>query len=220
MVGESQNRIRQVIKLAEAIAPVIFFIDEVDKAFVNIASGIDGDSGTSQRVFGTLLTWMQEKTAPVFVVMTANRAEVLPPELIRKGRIDEIFWVDLPNLSQRPAIFRVHLTRVRPDRVKSGDFDLKLLAERSKSLSGAEIEQVIYDAMQSSFSAGEEFGQRDLLASISGCVPLARTAEAQIEQLKTWAIRSGAKSASIPDLQVVPRLSALQVDSLDSLEEN
>ncbi|MEG4047357.1 AAA family ATPase [Microcoleus sp. Pol17_C1] len=90
MVGESENRIRQVIKLAEAIAPVILFLDEIDKAFANITSGMDGDSGTSQRVFGALLTWMQEKTAPVFVVMTANRAEVLPAELIRKGRIDEI----------------------------------------------------------------------------------------------------------------------------------
>jgi len=100
---------------------------------------------------------MQEKTAPVFVVMTANRAEVLPAELIRKGRIDEIFWVDLPNHSEREAIFRVHLSRVRPPRVLKGDFDLGMLASRSPCLSGAEIEQVIYDAMQSAFSAGEEF---------------------------------------------------------------
>jgi len=212
MVGESENRIRQVIKLAEAIAPVIFFIDEVDKAFVNIASGMDGDSGTSQRVFGTLLTWMQEKTAPVFVVMTANRAEVLPAELIRKGRIDEVFWVDLPNLSEREAIFRVHLTRVRPDRVKSGDFDLQVLAQRSKDFSGAEIEQVIYEAMQEAFSAGEEFSQRDLMKAIASCVPLAQIAQAQIEDLKAWANRSGAKSASIPDLHIVPRPSLLQVD--------
>ena len=216
MVGESESRIRQVIKLVEAIAPCVLLLDEVEKAFANIVSGMDGDSGTSQRVFGTLLTWMQEKTAPVFVVMTANRAEVLPAELIRKGRIDEVFWVDLPNLSEREAIFRVHLARVRPQRVKSGDFDLKLLAERSRDFSGAEIEQVIYDGMQSAFSAGEEFGQRDLLASISGCVPLARIAEAQIEDLKTWASRSGAKSASIPDVQTqsnsYSRLSSLQVD--------
>jgi len=143
MVGESENRIRQVIKLVEAIAPCVLMLEEIDKAFANIVSRMDGDSGTSQRVFGTLLTWMQEKTAPVFVVMTANRAEVLPAELIRKGRIDEVFWVDLPNLSEREQIFRVHLTRVRPERVKSGDFDLQVLAERSKCFSGAEIEQVI-----------------------------------------------------------------------------
>ena len=161
---------------------------EIDKAFANITSGMDGDSGTSQRVFGTLLTWMQEKTAPVFVVMTANRAEVLPAELIRKGRIDEVFWVDLPNLTEREAIFRVHLTRVRPDRVKQGDFDLKLLAEQSKNFSGAEIEQVVFDAMQNAFSAGVEFSQQDLLGAIAGCVPLAQIAEAQIDELKTWTI--------------------------------
>jgi SpoVK/Ycf46/Vps4 family AAA+-type ATPase len=189
---------------------------EIDKAFANITSGMDGDSGTSQRVFGALLTWMQEKTAPVFVVMTANRAEVLPAELIRKGRIDEIFWVDLPNLTEREAIFQVHLTRVRPDRVKQGDFDLKLLAEQSKSFSGAEIEQVVYDAMVAGFTYGEEFSQKDLLVSIAGCVPLAQIAEGQIDDLKTWAIRSGAKSASIADRTATPsssyQLSPLEVD--------
>lgn len=189
---------------------------EIDKAFANITSGMDGDSGTSQRVFGTLLTWMQEKTAPVFVVMTANRAEVLPAELIRKGRIDEIFWVDLPNLTEREAIFQVHLTRVRPDRVKQGDFDLKLLAEQSKNFSGAEIEQVIYDAMVCGFTNGAEFTERDLIAAIAGSVPLAQIAESQIDELKTWAIRSGAKSASIPDVQMqsnsYSRFAPLQVD--------
>lgn len=216
MVGESENGIRQVIKLVEAHAPCVLFIDEIDKAFANITSGMDGDSGTSQRVFGALLTWMQEKTAPVFVVMTANRAEVLPAELIRKGRIDEIFWVDLPNHSEREAIFRVHLSRVRPPRVWKGNFDLGMLASRSPCLSGAEIEQVIYDAMQSAFSAAEEFTQRDLMSAIAGCIPLAQIAEAQIEDLKTWAMRSGAKSASIPDLYAIPgsfsSLSPLQVD--------
>lgn len=190
---------------------------EIDKAFANIVSGMDGDSGTFQRVFGTILTWMQEKTAPVFVVMTANRAEVLPAELIRKGRIDEIFWVDLPNLSEREQIFKVHLTRVRPDRVKLGNFDLKLLAEQSKSFSGAEIEQVIYDAMQTGFSAGREFTERDLTIAITGCIPLARIAQGQIDDLKTWAIRSGAKSASIADRTEThstsySHLSPLEVD--------
>jgi SpoVK/Ycf46/Vps4 family AAA+-type ATPase len=157
---------------------------------------------------------MQEKTAPVFVVMTANRAEVLPAELIRKGRIDEVFWVDLPNLTEREAIFRVHLTRVRPDRVKSGDFDLKLLAEQSKNFSGAEIEQVVFDAMQNAFSAGVEFSQQDLLGAIAGCVPLAQIAEAQIDDLKTWAIRSGAKSASSQYSEVYqPSVITLEVDN-------
>jgi SpoVK/Ycf46/Vps4 family AAA+-type ATPase len=186
---------------------------EIDKAFANITSGMDGDSGTSQRVFGTLLTWMQEKTAPVFVVMTANRVEVLPAELIRKGRIDEVFWVDLPNVIEREAIFRVHLSRVRPYRVKSGDFDLKLLADRAKNFSGAEIEQVIIDAMQNAFSAGVEFSQQDLLVAIAGCIPLAQIAEAQIDDLKTWAIRSGAKSASSQYSETYqPQFTRLEVD--------
>jgi SpoVK/Ycf46/Vps4 family AAA+-type ATPase len=146
--------------------------------------------------------------------MTANRAEVLPAELIRKGRIDEVFWVDLPNLSEREAIFRVHLSRVRPERVNKGDFDLKVLAERSINFSGAEIEQVIYDGMQTAFSAGEEFTQRDLINAMAGCVPLSQIAEAPIENLKTWAIRSGAKSASVPDAQPdsFSRFGLLQVD--------
>ena len=216
MVGESESRIRHVIKLAEAIAPCVLFLDEIDKAFANMTSGMDGDSGTSQRVFGALLTWMQEKTAPVFVVMTANRAEVLPAELIRKGRIDEIFWVDLPNHSEREAIFRVHLTRIRPDRVKSGDFDCGMLASQSPFLSGAEIEQVIYDAMLEGFTNGEEFTMKNLLDSIAGCVPLARISESQIQALKNWAIQSGAKSASTPDAYVSSFPSTLlEVDSFD-----
>ncbi|HSN66085.1 MAG TPA: AAA family ATPase, partial [Fusibacter sp.] len=211
IVGESESRVRQVIKLAEAIAPVILFIDEIDKAFANITSGGDGDSGTSQRVFGTLLTWMQEKTAPVFVVMTANRPEVLPAELIRKGRIDEIFWVDLPSQTEREQIFQVHLKRVRSDRK---NFDFNFLASRSKDFSGAEIEQVIYEGMQQGFSRGEEFCQGDLLDSIADCVPLAQIAQPQIEALKGWAVRSGAKSASSEYSEIhQTQVKMLEIDS-------
>jgi SpoVK/Ycf46/Vps4 family AAA+-type ATPase len=120
----------------------------------------------------------------------------------------------LPNVIEREAIFRVHLTRVRPDRVKQGDFDLKLLAEQSKNFSGAEIEQVVFDAMQNAFSAGVEFSQQDLLGAIAGCVPLAQIAEAQIDDLKTWAIRSGAKSASSQYSEVYqPSVITLEVDN-------
>ena len=212
IVGESESRVRQVIKLAEAIAPVILFIDEIDKAFANITSGDDGDSGTSQRVFGTLLTWMQEKTAPVFVVMTANRPEVLPAELIRKGRIDDIFWVDLPKFAEREQIFQVHLSRVRPERMK--EFNLKLFAFSTKDFSGAEIEQVIYDAMQNAFSWDADFTQDDLLDAIQDCVPLAQIAQPQIEALKSWAVRSGAKSASSQYSEIhQPELRMLEVDN-------
>jgi ATP-dependent 26S proteasome regulatory subunit len=213
IVGESESRIRQVIGLAEAISPCILFIDEADKAFANISSGSDGDSGTSRRVFGTLLTWMQEKIAPVFVVMTANNVEVLPAELLRKGRLDDLFWVNLPTLLEREQIFKVHLSRLRVDRLK--DFDIESLAQKSKNFSGAEIEQVIYEAMQFAFSCGEEFVNDDILDAIANCIPLAKIAQPQIDALKSWAVRSGAKSANIEE-EFLPQTNAsllLQVDS-------
>ncbi|AGZ61808.1 MAG: AAA ATPase [Phormidium phage MIS-PhV1B] len=195
IVGESESRVRQVIKLAEANAPCVLWIDEIEKSFSNTSS--DGDSGTSKRVFATLLTWMSEKTAPVFVVATANQVELLPAELIRKGRIDEIFFVDLPNQTEREQIFKVHLSRVRPQRVESKGFDFKFLASRCKDFSGAEIEQVIFEAMQNAFSCDKDFLEDDLMDAIRDCVPLAQIAQPQIEALKAWAVRSGAKSASL-----------------------
>jgi AAA+ superfamily predicted ATPase len=190
LVGESETRMRQVIKLAEAISPCVLQVEEIDKCFSN--SNLDGDSGTSKRVLGTLLTWMQEKTSAVFVVMTANNVEVLPPELIRKGRIDEVFWLELPSQQERAQIFQVHLSRVRPHH----QFDVELLASRSDSFSGAEIEQIIYEAMQAGFSRHEEFGIGDLLSAIAGCVPLAKISQRQIVKLLQWAESNGVKSAS------------------------
>jgi ATP-dependent 26S proteasome regulatory subunit len=191
IVGESESRIRQVIKLAEAISPCVLFLDELEKTFSNNQS--DGDSGTSRRVLATLLTWMQEKTAPVFIVATANNVELLPAELIRKGRIDEIFFVNLPNHSEREQIFQVHLNRLRPSR---NEFDFKLLANSSQDLSGAEIEQIIYEAMQQAFSEDREFTQDDLLTAIASCVPLSQIAKSSIDSLKNWALKSGAKNAT------------------------
>ena len=195
IVGESESRVRQVIKLAEAISPVVLFIDEIEKSFSNNQS--DGDSGTSKRVFATLLTWLAEKTAPVFVVATANNVELLPAELIRKGRLDELFFLSLPTQSEREQIFKVHLNRLRPN----NQFNLELLAARSQEFSGAEIEQVIYDAMQFGFSQNREFTTEDILDSIADCIPLAKIASHQIEALKDWASRSGAKSASLSNLE-------------------
>ncbi len=220
IVGESESRVRQVIKLAEAIAPCVLWIDEIDKAFGNINSGSDGDSGTSRRVFGSLITWMQEKTAPVFIVMTANNVEILPAELLRKGRLDELFFVHLPNQSERTEIYRVHLKKVRPARVpgasgnNKSDFDLGMLAAASKDFSGAEIEQVIYEGMQNAFARNEEFTQADILTGIHHCIPLAQIAQPQIEALKSWAVRSGAKSASFQYSEVhQPELRMLEVDN-------
>jgi ATPases of the AAA+ class len=206
IVGESESRVRQVIKLAEAIAPVVLMIDEIEKSFSNDQG--NGDSGTSRRVFATLLTWLAEKTSPVFVVATANNVELLPAELIRKGRLDEIFFLSLPTEAERQQIFKVHLNRLRPN----NQFNFQSLASGSKDFSGAEIEQVIYDAMQFGFSGGiegknREFTTEDILDSIADCIPLAKIASHQIEALKDWASRSGAKSAS---------LSNLESDSIDS----
>lgn len=210
IVGESESRIRQVIKLVEAIAPCVLFIDEADKAFGNVNTGSDGDSGTSRRVFGSLITWMQEKISPVFIVLTANNVEILPAELLRKGRLDEIFWLNLPNQKERLQIFRVHLNRLRPNRI---DFDFELLASRAKDFSGAEIEQVIYEGMQNAFSRHEEFTQGDLLDSIASCIPLAQISQTQIQSLTKWAEYSGAKSASLKVSEINFVLPPLEVDN-------
>ncbi len=212
IVGESESRVRQVIKLAEAIAPCVLWIDEACKAFGNINSGGDGDSGTSRRVFGSLITWMQVKTAPVFIVLTANNVEILPAELLRKGRLDELFFISLPNQTEREQIFSVHFERLRGSAV--GKFDMKKLAIAAKDFSGAEIQQTIYEGMQQGFAADRMFTEVDILQAIHECVPLAQIAQPQIEALKSWAVRSGAKSASSQYSEVhQPELRMLEVDN-------
>jgi len=214
IVGESESRVRQMIQLAEAIAPCVLWIDEIDKAFGNINGGMDGDSGTSRRVFGSLITWMQEKTSPVFIVATANNVRILPAELLRKGRFDEIFFLNLPTESERQEIFRVHLQRLRPGRVR--DFDLSLLARQSQNFSGAEIEQGIVDGMHLAFGRGsignrQDFTTEDIIRAIEETVPLAAIARDQIEALKQWAAEAGARTASI-DQQLSQELSRYIVD--------
>lgn len=200
IVGESESRVRQMIQLTEAIAPCVLWIDEIDKAFGNISSGMDGDSGTSRRVFGSLITWMQEKTAPVFIVATANNVRILPAELLRKGRFDEIFFLNLPNEIERQDIFKVHLNRLRPSRVRQ--FDLGLLARQAKDFSGAEIEQVIVDGMHIGFGSRRDFTTEDIMRAIEETVPLAAVAKEQIEGLKQWAVSAGARAASQDTLLV------------------
>ena len=208
IVGESESRVRQMIELAEAIAPCVLWIDEIDKAFGNIISGGDGDSGTSRRVFGSLITWMQEKTSPVFIVATANNVRILPAELLRKGRFDEIFFLNLPSELERQDIFQVHLQRLRPTRLR--EFDLGVLAKRAENFSGAEIEQVVIDGLYRAFGTFVNGQRRDLttediLRSIEDTVPLAAIARSQIEDLKRWAAEAGARTAS-NDTQLVDEL--------------
>ena len=192
LVGESESRTRQTIQLAEALAPCVLWIDEIDKAFAGL--GGKGDAGTASRVFGTFITWMAEKTSPVFVVATANNIQSLPPELLRKGRFDEIFFVGLPNRAERREIFGVHLNRLRPQNLKT--YDLDRLAYESPDFSGAEIEQCLIEAMHIGFSENRDFGTDDIVTAISQIVPLARTAREQIEALQNWAASGKARLAS------------------------
>ncbi len=192
LVGESESRTRQAIQLAEALAPCVLWIDEIDKAF----AGMDGrgDSGTASRVFGTFLTWMAEKTSPVFIVATANDIQRLPAELLRKGRFDEVFFVGLPDREERRQIFAVHLSRYRPLTLR--DYDLDRLAYETPDFSGAEIEQAIVEAMHIGFSQQRDFSTEDILEAASQIVPLAKTAQQEIRLMQEWATSGRARLAS------------------------
>jgi ATP-dependent 26S proteasome regulatory subunit len=183
LVGESEERMRKALVLAEAISPCILWIDEIEKAFSSVIGA--GDSGTSARVFGTFLTWMQEKEKPVFVIATGNDVANLPPELMRKGRFDEIFFVDLPNYDERLEIFRVHLSKVRP---VVRDYEIPLLAGETEGFSGAEIEQAIINAMYNAFDDEErEFTTTDIMQGIHEVIPISKLMHERIEKLRTWA---------------------------------
>jgi AAA+ superfamily predicted ATPase len=192
LVGESESRTRQMIQLAEALAPCVLWIDEIDKAF----AGVDGrgDAGTTSRVFGTFISWLAEKQSPVFVVATANNIASLPPEMLRKGRFDEIFFVGLPTQEERRAIFSVHLSRLRPHNLKS--YDLERLAYETPDFSGAEIEQILVEAMHIGFSQNRDFTTDDIVEAASQVIPLARTAQEQIQALQAWAAAGKARLAS------------------------
>ncbi|MDH6061605.1 AAA family ATPase [Chrysosporum bergii ANA360D] len=192
LVGESESRTRQMIQVAEALAPCVLWIDEIDKAFSGL--GGKGDAGTTSRVFGTFITWLAEKTSPVFVVSTANDIQALPPEMLRKGRFDEIFFVGLPIQEERKAIFNVHLSRLRPHNLKG--YDIDRLAYETPDFSGAEIEQTLIEAMHIGFSQNRDFTTDDILEAASQIIPLARTAVEQIQQLQQWAASGRARLAS------------------------
>lgn len=194
LVGESEGRAREMIRVAEAMAPTVLWIDEIDKGFRGLGASFVGDSGTSARVFGTLITWLQEKRSSVFVVATANNIDVLPPELLRKGRFDEIFFVDLPTVAERREIFDVHLRKRREHRLR--EFDLASLAAASDGYSGAEIEQAVIDAMYLGFDEKREFTTADVARCLGESVPLSRTKQADIDALKRWAADGRARPAT------------------------
>ena len=182
-VGSSEENMRRAIQVAESVAPAILWVDEIDKAFSN-ASGSSGDSGTSARVFGTFLTWLSEKTAPVFIVATANDISSLPPELLRKGRLDEIFFVDLPQVNEREEIFGIHLTRRGRDPRK---FRINELAAASDGFSGAEIEETLNSALYEAFYSRKDLSADHLLEALRQTVPLSRTMHEAIAEIRQWA---------------------------------
>ncbi|MBE9076841.1 AAA family ATPase [Romeria aff. gracilis LEGE 07310] len=199
MVGRSEANLRNALKTAESISPAILFIDEIDKAFAGSAGSADSDGGTSSRIFGSFLTWMQEKTSPVFVMATANRVERLPSEFLRKGRFDEIFFVDLPNEEERKEIFKIHLSKRRRDVSR---FDFEQLTKVCEGFSGAEIEQGLISAMYEAFAQGREFNQLDIIAAIRSTLPLSKTMSEQVTALRDWARqRARPAAASVAEYQ-------------------
>lgn len=184
-MGSSEENIRTVIKLSESVAPCILWIDEVEKAFAGVKSSGSTDGGTTSRVFGTFITWLQEKTSPVFVIATANDISSLPPEFLRKGRFDEIFFVDLPNEVEIEKIFQIHLKKYNNSQLAEGS--LIPLVEKAAGFSGAEIEQAVIAGLFDAFDTDTQLTLSHVMKSIETTVPLSRTMGEEIDKLRSWA---------------------------------
>lgn len=216
IVGESERNIRGALNIAEAISPSILWIDEIEKGMSGISSSGGSDGGTTARVLGTFLTWMQEKEKPVFVVATANNISQLPPELLRKGRVDEIFFVDLPTENEREAIIKIHTDKRRP----SSSFDLKKLAEKSKGFSGAELEEAVKEAMFQAYDEEHDLETQHIVDALEKTYPLAKTMSEVIDKMREWA-KSRAVMASnskpetldIKDEEKIPKLKQEQYNN-------
>jgi SpoVK/Ycf46/Vps4 family AAA+-type ATPase len=202
IVGSSEQNMRSAIKTAEAASPCILWLDEIEKGFSGV--GGDGDSGTSSRVFGSFLTWMQEKTATVFVVATANKVDGLPPEFLRKGRFDEIFFVDLPTTHERQEIWALHLaSRLGKTQVEAPEVTEDLLvrlAAATEGYSGAEIEQTVVAALFDAFAERRALTEDDLLRAARNMVPLSVTQAEQIAAVRRWAANRAVAATSPEDL--------------------
>jgi SpoVK/Ycf46/Vps4 family AAA+-type ATPase len=206
MVGASEHNIRVALRLAESVSPCVLWLDELEKGMSGLGSSNRSDAGTAARVFGSFLVWMQEKTAPVFVIATSNDISSLPPELLRKGRFDEIFFIDLPDLEERQEILAIHLARRHRDPAR---FDLSSLAQEMEGFSGAEIEQVVISALYDAFEADRELEDQDLHRNIGQTVPLSKTMHEPISALRNWA-RTHARLASVDQGATVPWMASLE----------
>ncbi len=182
LVGESEANLRSAIHVAEAIAPCIVWIDELDKGLAGSQSSGTTDGGTTARVFGSFISWMQERTAPVFIIATANDVSRLPPELLRKGRWDEVWWTDLPNQTERQAIWTIKIAGQGRDPQR---YDVQTLAAVSEGYTGAEIEGVVHDSLFRAFAADREPNTGDMRQALEDTVPLSKLSE-QVETLRKW----------------------------------
>jgi SpoVK/Ycf46/Vps4 family AAA+-type ATPase len=193
-VGSSEENVRRAIQTAESIAPSILWLDEMEKGFSGIGSSGMSDGGTTARVFGTFLTWLQEKRSAVFVVATSNKVSQLPPELLRKGRFDEIFYVDLPSKEERKEIVKIHLEKRKREACR---FDLERLGELTGGFSGSELEEVVVSGLYEAFNRGEELKEEHLEGAIGMMIPLSQTMEGEIRGIREWAkLRARRASAS------------------------
>ena len=192
LVGQSEGNLRSVIQTAEAIAPCVLWIDEIEKGFAGSKSSGSTDGGTSARVFGSFISWLQEKSAPVFIVATANDVSQLPPEMLRKGRFDELFFVDLPNQAEREAIWAIQVQKYGRD---PKEYDLVQLARVTEGLTGSEIENVFVDSLFHAFDAGKEPTDLTIAQVLNGFVPLSKLMAEQIDGLRNWA-KGRARSAT------------------------
>ncbi len=203
LVGSSEENIRRAIQTAESVAPVILWIDEIDKALAGSTASASSDGGTSARVFGTILTWLSEKTSSVFVICTANDISHLPAELLRKGRLDEIFFVDLPSPRERVEVLRIHLRKRGRD---PEQFDLESLAGACEGYSGAEIEEAVISALFDALSRQEELSTELIRSNLAETVPLSKTMNEEMNRLRNWAA-GRARPASVVQTRVKEEVS-------------
>ncbi|RME72722.1 MAG: AAA family ATPase [Planctomycetota bacterium] len=212
LVGSSEENIRRALRTAEAVAPCILWLDELEKGLSGVQSSGQSDAGTTARVFGTFITWLQEKTSPVFVIATANQVKMLPPELLRKGRFDEIFFVDLPSAEERREIIQIHIRRAStPTHPRDpADFDLDALVEASEGYSGAEIEEAVKSALYDAFDQGMDLNTELLLQALDDTVPLSTTMQEDITGMREWA-KTRARFASAQTLREERKVRKLEL---------
>lgn len=219
IVGSSEENMRKAISTAEAVAPSILWVDEIEKGLSGVTKAGGGDGGTSTRVFGTFLTWLQDKDKPVFVIATANDISALPPELLRKGRFDEIFFVDLPTYAERQKIFKVHIQKKIANspiahEITASDEVAARLASISEGFTGSEIEQVVISALFEAFYRNRGLKEEDIVKAINETVPLAKTQAEQIASIREWAKERAVLATAQSDREYLSEAAAANEPSI------